>query len=502
MAVFVRPKFEVQWNGTDWVDESDYLLDYWIKIGMSTHTYSFVEPCADVGLARFELTNHDGRFDFGGGVLSAEVVGVRVRAQLLYLDESDFGDQMFYGFVERIEVASGKHNYRALTIHCVDLIQRLKRTPALVAYEPTKSVVDGLEQLINLAFDGSESYLVDDYPDSEDIRDWGKSWFHYTSVWDAIRDICRSRNGRFIQSPDGTLFYLSSLHRQHLQNPTVTTSETFLGGEYIVDKRLVIGDQILNALEMVIHPPNFIGSDAILWALKDDIRINQGATLNLSCRYVDVDTGEFVAAYDVASSVADVDYILVNGSGVAVTTDPNVTVGYVDYINRRDFTITNNLNRPIFLTFLEISGKPMTIYEDVLLADEDTSSITSYGRRFLQLALNAQHDTGWVENYMSVLLNDYGTPFYFANQVVARKFIDLSERGWGFDVLQRKVYGVFDTDASLPYTSSQGALCRVAEYWYNKEDGTHWGRFDFEYLRRTAYFILDVSELDEGILGL
>lgn len=405
---------EVLWNGVDWTDESAYLRDFDVQIGMSRDDPVYLSFVAAPGTAWFSLDNKTRRFSPGhaGGALYGDLEpGKLVRFK-------SGSNALFTGFLAQVQPLAGQYRKQLCILRCYDWIEPLARVQASVAFAESKDVAVAIEELVDLAY----TPVAEDYGDNGDtLVEFGKRWDRErTSVRQALRDVCASYFGRVFAARDGTIVYKT---RGDFQDITPTAALE-MDDEWLVDLYVGIGfSTVVNSLYLTVYPPDRVGSTAVLWSNKAVSVVRHGQARTFSCPFRDPVAKERCSADAVTTPVANTDYVMNSkrdGSGVDLTSSGDITHDYTEESRRLVWQITNTSGYHAYLTTMQVRGDPVYTYDPIIVQETDAASVAAYGQRVQALDLAQLGDDEFAAQYAGFVVGRRGAPALFGRSLRCR----------------------------------------------------------------------------------
>lgn len=184
--------------------------------------------------------------------------------------------------------------------------------------------------------------------------------------------------------------------------------------------RVTIGiSPVINLVQMVVYPVETVGTAQTIWKAQSVLRIAPGQTRVIVAAFRD-DNGERVGAVNVTEPVAGTDYTInenSNGTGFDYTLTPSIDFDTTIEATRAIFTITSTALGPLYFTLLKIRGKPIRVWDPIVIEEVDATSQSTYEKRELVLDLAMQADTVFAQSYADYLIDRYKNPFMMVDQV-------------------------------------------------------------------------------------
>ena len=359
------------------------------------------DSMADFSWARVTVNNDSGAFSPERNPLTS---GTRMRIQSLHGGEQR---THFTGAVDRVEPQAGAWGEKQAVIHLHDLQVWLESSPArlppqadvtadqviaaLLAQAVTRPAVIAGYCLIDVAgFNAINSVKI--FPPLRPpqrlqrgltrfahVGDW---WRETTSIRAAIGDIVASERGRFFVNRAGQAVFLNRHHTLTHDALTAEFADDISGLTYSY------GDQRLNRLTLLMRP-RVIGDDnSLLWQLQSALRIEPNSELNVTARLRDernqpiglLAVDRLVSRFQLTESGADV-----------ITRNVAATVAEAGTSSAL-LRIRNARRHPVFLTQLQLYGRPLYRGDPLEIVAVDGEGVYRYGIKQLSLDLPALSD--------------------------------------------------------------------------------------------------------------
>jgi len=408
MATFT---VEVDWtrSGT-WVDETSRVRSVKTRAGFEERG----DAVAGVGTAVIVVENVDGRYTpenatspLAGNVTPRRPVRVRV------------GDgvttwTIWQGWIERIEVEAGDKSARLAVLRCVDGMGLLGVEPVNVGHADSKAVADAVSEIVSLAFTPPATLIADN---GDVLTHYGRAWLpERTSCLDALRDVCLAVYGRAWMARDGTVRYMT---REQIQDGSGEPALTFDGASPPDGLEVAQDvDGVINRVVVTVHPPEVVGALTEIWKANSVLHLGPGVR-TLGAPFRD-ENGERVAAVEVADLVAGTDYVVNtrrDGRGRNMTMDPNLSVSLAAEATRADIVLENNTGQALYVTLLQVRGRPIRTYDAVVVVRDDAGSQSEYEMRTAEYDLRMQASPGFAEGLASYVLVRRAQPEHGAERL-------------------------------------------------------------------------------------
>lgn len=375
-------------------DISDRVIETEWSLGM----YMPYQEIADEARLEMTLVNTDRRFspEYAGSPLFGLVApGVPVEVELIDGDGSPH--IMWRGWIDQVQpswtaggddaplyarvVALGAKQHLQASKVTIDLLTNVRTDQAIkaifedVAFPPKltgdwRLGVSGASEL------GQTTYLVD--PAGKMQFDAGNTTLSYVGDnWDgvdaysAIYDLVRAERGRFFFDRSGQAVFWN---RSHLQTAIEVTQEVdrYQALEY------VHGSDLYNAVRVRVAPRTISASATeILYQLEAPITLAPGASRTLRASYRQANSDALVAGMNITTP---------NTSDGSLATTGSLSVSVTPGATSAEVVVTNNsIVEEGSLDTLIIRGRRLTSYGYQDVVEEDSNSITVYGRRELYI---------------------------------------------------------------------------------------------------------------------
>jgi hypothetical protein len=210
-------------------------------------------------------------------------------------------------------------------------------------------------------------------------------------------------------------------------------------------------EQLINRAQVTIYPVETVGASQTLWKARTTLRIPAGGERVIYAPFRD-DNGERVGAVDVVEPVATTDYRVFefsDGGGVEYTTDPAFSIDTEIEATRARITLGNTAIGNLYMTLLQIRGKPIRVWDPITLEEEDTSSQSAYEKRAAALDLPMQADPVFARSYAEYLIGRFAVPFLAADRALIRdRDVTGNVNVFSLDLLDKIVVSDAQTGAS------------------------------------------------------
>lgn len=404
---------EVDWDGSGhWTDETPRVRHLRTWAGFAAAH----DPVAAPGECRVTLDNRDRRYSPGN---PASPLAGRLwpgRALRVLARDGAQSWTLFRGNITCLAPEAGAWP-AAVTLAAADGLAPLTRARVSVPHAATVPVSEAVTALVSAAGDPPALQVADN---GDRLTHYGRHWLpEHTTALDALRDICRAVYGRFWAGRDGTLIYWS---RRELQDPSVSAALVAQGVPLDVLDVTMDAAGVINHVQVTVYPVETVGSLQVLWTAQTVLRVAPGQSRTLYAPFRD-EVGERVSALDVIAPVPGDDYAVndrPDGLGFNYTGNPHFALSATIEATRAALTLTNTAIGPLYVTRLQVRGRPIRTYDPITLAVSDADSQARYGRRAVTLDLPMQPDPVFGQAYAEYLVGRYKTPVLAATRLRIR----------------------------------------------------------------------------------
>jgi hypothetical protein len=364
ITTFPTFKFLIDWedNG-NYVDESRFVLN---RISGSQDKGEFISSLNSQDLT-IELENSTGRFDPFVGEMKDYILPDRPCQ--LWLGYGGYNLQILEG---RIQNFSFNDELKKLTIYVWDISDKFSETIYSNDLLVSKRTDELLTEIMNKLGIGSSEY---DFDIGEIVV--GVSFFGGETARVLIEKITQAERGRIFISNTGKLvFWSKTTAKRNAVNPveTLSTSKNIekidpsFNWDDLVKTVVVksIQRKIANSLEVIFN-------------LQVSEGLNAGQSKTFFCDYADQITLENFPATDVQTPISTTDYLAndsEDGTGTDRTADISISISKL--ANTSIVEITNNHSAPVYLTKLQLRGKPARVVSTIRL--QRSSSVATVGK--------------------------------------------------------------------------------------------------------------------------
>jgi hypothetical protein len=477
---------EIDWdhNGT-WTDETGRARRIHIQSGFDQAG----GRVAGVGRCSLTMDNCDRRFS--PGYASGPLYGKLLPRREVRITASDGESSwmLFRGFVERLLPGAGQWGGSASVIECVDGVALLARQRIGVPHAASKGVDEAVAEVVSFAYSPAGTSYADN---GDSLEHYGRAWKpEVTTCLDALRDICDAVYGRFFVARDGTATCLS---RGDLQNPSAAAALAVDETSPLEDLEVVLGvDRVVNLAEITVYPVETVGAAQVIWTARTVLRLAPGQTRVIHAPFRD-DNGERCGAVEVIAPVATTDYLVNDqpgGTGFNYTNSPHFGISNSIEATRATITLSNTAIGPLYVTKLQVRGKPIRVYDPITIEEEDAGSQDLYEKRALALDLWMMPDPVFGQAYAEYLVGRYKAPALAAARLGVRdRDVIAGVNIFSLDLMDKVL-------ASDPATGLSEAAHWIRAVEYDLQPGGYAVTLHLERADDRKYCLLDREEFAE-----
>jgi hypothetical protein len=226
---------------------------------------------------------------------------------------------------------------------------------------------------------------------------------------DYVDELVKSENGHFYQDEMGVLKFEN---RQHWSQFPYFNVQRVITTAQVINQVLPDTDHIINVVEVKGSPRDVL-STQLIWqaagyAGSGVIALPVGDT-EVWASYNDpiynVDTpirSTTGSSYFIANSLTD-------GTGTDVTS--SVTLKSItNFAQSSKLVFTNSASSQVYLTTLDIWGRPARKTGDIYYKEKIGHSVTAFGEQVLTINNDYIQDATWAQSLAGIILNDFSTP--------------------------------------------------------------------------------------------
>jgi len=177
--------------------------------------------------------------------------------------------------------------------------------------------------------------------------------------------------------------------------------------------------QVVNLAQVTVYPVETVGAYSVLWTAQTVLRIAPGQTRVIHAPFRN-DTGDRIAAVDVQALVAGTDYTVnesQDGMGVDYTSSPSFSISMALEATRAQITVSNTAIGPLYVTLLQVRGRPIRTYDPITVEVQDSASQNTFERRTRSLDLPMQSEPSFAQAYGEYLVGRFSSPALAAERI-------------------------------------------------------------------------------------
>ena len=375
------------------------------------------ESMADDGWAWIKALNADGAFS---PERSRIEIGTRARIQS---EHAGVTRTHFSGSISQIEPDEGDFGRKQALIHLHDIQPWLADSPARLSPQINVRADQVIGRLLSAAtlrrprlagfclIDIAGYNLIDSarvFPPENSGRrlQAGKSRFAYVGDWwrdstsarQAIAEIAASERGRFYVDRSGDAVFLNRHHTLIHREIAAEFSDDMRGMAYSY------GDSRLNQIALLMTPRELGEGGALVWQLRSPLRIRRRSELLLTLRPLD--------ERDEPVGLLEIERLATRFQATAADGGRQVEGGGAAEVlqlgaNSVQLRVSNDSRRDLYLTLLQLYGKPLYRSAPLEVSAEDGEGMHIHGLKRLVYDLPA--------------LSDFETAQAFADYELARR---------------------------------------------------------------------------------
>ena len=348
-------RLRVKWDGTNWTDESNYLLSASLKsrlVGTMRDLSGLgrVPPASmNVMLMNPYVTGEGYRYspENAAGPLysyiSSGLYRFEVELECGYVD-SVAGEQRLVQFTGYIELPTVLDSLRQQVVMfvCSDMAAPLQEQPyygALLVNQQTDEIIEALLDDVG--------YTNRDLDSGLSVVPW--YWSKGDYVWDELQDVAASEGGWFYFAKDGEARFETMTHwlvgTDHTASGLTLDEDDWTLFQVSTDWR-----NAYHAIEMEYQVYG-VGELDVLYRYAEDFVLAPEETRTLHAEF-------YRPAYDIVTPVADTDYRAVSAANASMNSVFDITV--TDYAGKAVIVIENqSTTQDLYVTGLQLRGWPL-----------------------------------------------------------------------------------------------------------------------------------------------
>jgi len=364
---------EVQWDSTNWIDESDYLISAMASEKLWKTSGEGIASTLDI-----ELDNATERFTPGN--TSSPIYAylkprVNIRVSIVI---GGYTTRMFTGYIKNIHP---DNKSRICNLDCFDnqVLIYNRRTNGVV-YEDYRSD-QLLEVLAGLAGLEPAQYNFDV---GVDVVNFG--YFEDRNVWPIMGEIAVAERGRIFFNRSGILTFWNrdKLHNLEAVTPVITLDDWMTDLDYSVAEH-----EIKNAVTVKATPRANDGVQVVWTTGNAEYLDPYSDTLVFvpakSSQVAWIELEDPCTAF--ITPIANTDFTAnstQDGSGDDLTSDISIHE-FINYGNAVFINVINSGNTDAYLTKFQVRGNPVIVLKWIKVVAKDDGSINLYGRQDFEI---------------------------------------------------------------------------------------------------------------------
>jgi len=164
------------------------------------------------------------------------------------------------------------------------------------------------------------------------------------------------------------------------------------------------------------------GAEQVIWKARTTLRIAPGQTRVFYANFRDSD-GQRCGAVNVVAPVANTDYTVndrPDGTGYNYSSAPAFSISTVIEATRMKITLGNTATGPLYVTLLQVRGKPLRVYDPITVQKVDAGSQNIYEKRSRSFDLPMQPDPVFGQSMANYMVGRYKNPILQADQLLVK----------------------------------------------------------------------------------
>ncbi len=212
-----------------------------------------------------------------------------------------------------------------------------------------------------------------------------------------INEIVQAEYGHFYQDEEGILRFEN---RQHWSDSPHNAIQKVIATNMVLEAKMPNADHIINVVE-VKSKPRAKQPNQLVYTQQGTKEINGNQDLEIFVNFDDpmlaIDN-----PYYVANTLSD-------GTGTDKTSSVTLK-SFSKFARACKIVLSNNYSDTVFITLLQITGRPAKITTNIYTRIQDDSSVTAYEERPEVIENNYIQSQDWANSYAQMILEDYAEP--------------------------------------------------------------------------------------------
>ena len=370
------PKIEIQWDGSNWIDESDYFISARGNEQLWKISGEGIAATLDV-----ELDNTTERFTPDN--TSSLIYGyLKPRTKIrVYITAAGYDYRIFTGYIKNIHPDMKS---RVCSLECFDnQVLVYNKTANGTVYEDKRS-----DELMTTLAELAE---VEQYEFDIGTHIVNFGYFENRNVWPIMGEIAVAERGRIFFNRNGILTFWN---RDRLHNKTARYSVPDITlNNWIVDLDYSVAEHEIKNTVIVKATPRASFTSQRVWSSGDAEYLNPYTDTLVWIPKRSVQTA-WLELEDPCISfikpVANVDYTAnsaQDGSGDDLTANIKVHE-FIDYGNAVFINVINNGDVDAYLTSFQVRANPVRVLKWIKVTAKEEESIKLYGRQEFEIENN------------------------------------------------------------------------------------------------------------------
>ena len=308
---------------------------------------------------------------------------------------------LFQGYINSLRTESDQ---RQVSLDCQDLLGIMDREQQDVALQTAKTT----GELIGVALDDMGWSATDRNIDTGQTTIGIAGWSG-RSARTVCQDLATVESGLFYIDTAGWPTFEDRDHRRrapHTQAQRTFDDSGTLKGRVMYD---IADDDIFNFVKVTCHPPK-LGGQATVWTLQNAVPyLANGETKTFYAKLRNPTTGDETNCADIVTLAATTDYTA-NSQADGGGADRTANLSVVQTNKAETVILECTASAALYITKLQVRGKPYEYYDPVTLVKEDTASQTTYQKRTLEYDSEFLQDTDEAQRLADMLEARFDEP--------------------------------------------------------------------------------------------
>lgn len=355
MTRLVANRLYIAWNGTDYVDESAYLVSASGDVRYAAPYSSLVGGAGITGQMQVTLDNGTGRFSplYSSGALYANIASGGMYMRRCYLEVSINSGSDYYSVFHGVLKLPGAQSPTWSETSTVTLDVRSRDELLLnrrwsSTQSDFKLYVDGPKtesELMDVWItDPDNGFTVDDLDLDTGLFKVAFPWMDDESLLEEMWLLASACGGRFYADNTGAFRY-ENMAAWQVETRSTSSQATYTPASWQRLEFMYDDTDLYNEIT-VEASPRTIGNLDVIWENESTITIQPGQTEVLTARFD-------APAY----SITGIEHEATDGGGTDLTSSVTITPTYK--AQRASLSIANGATRAAYLRMVRILGRPV-----------------------------------------------------------------------------------------------------------------------------------------------